>query len=262
MKELKRRGHFICKAVAFSVAATIIFANSSMAVHAQPKTMEDGTIFDADHYQKYDDVVAVYGTSEAALYKHYTQYGIAENREAVAAPDKSVFDAQYYARQNPDVVAVYGTGSNSLYQHYLAYGEKEGRKPTASSTKANTQSTAQASPATQEKAAPAKEESAPVKEEAPKTISDEDAQGLFLAYINNVDNRLLSSLPAGAFEFFDADKNSSIDQGESAELIMWLIDKYNDSNKGEITQSEQITLGRALYNGTLEFPASLYYVQR
>ncbi len=69
--------------------------------------------------QRYADVVAVYGTEEASLFQHYTDYGRAENREAVKAPGKATFDADYYASANPDVVAVYGTGSNNLYQHYL-----------------------------------------------------------------------------------------------------------------------------------------------
>ena len=42
-------------------------------------------------------------------------------------PDGTVFDAEYYAEQNPDVVAVVGTDKNALYQHYLACGIAEGR---------------------------------------------------------------------------------------------------------------------------------------
>jgi len=51
---------------------------------------------------------------------------------ASAAPqmrsDGTVFDAAYYARQNPDVVAVTGTDADALYQHYQNYGRAEGRK--------------------------------------------------------------------------------------------------------------------------------------
>ena len=56
---------------------------------------------------------------------------------AFAAPktmsDGTVFDAEFYAKNNPDVVAVYGTDENALYQHYVDYGKNEGR-PTCEST--------------------------------------------------------------------------------------------------------------------------------
>jgi len=43
--------------------------------------------------------------------------------------DGGVFDAAYYAQQNPDVVSVLGTDENALYLHYRIYGKKEGRLP-------------------------------------------------------------------------------------------------------------------------------------
>ena len=43
--------------------------------------------------------------------------------------DGGVFDAAYYAQQNPDVVSVLGTDENALYLHYKVYGGKEGRLP-------------------------------------------------------------------------------------------------------------------------------------
>jgi hypothetical protein len=45
-----------------------------------------------------------------------------------------VFDAQYYAEENPDVVAVAGTGKKALYNHYVQYGEAEGRMPIDNTT--------------------------------------------------------------------------------------------------------------------------------
>lgn len=122
----------MCKVAALSVTVGTMLASNGMVANAQPKEMADGTVFDAEYYaQKYADVVAVYGTEEASLFQHYTDYGKAENREAVKAPSKAVFDADYYANANPDVVAVYGIGSNNLYQHYLQYGKEEGRSPVA-----------------------------------------------------------------------------------------------------------------------------------
>lgn len=130
----------VCKATVISFAMGTMLANNGIVVNAQPEVMKDGTIFDSEYYaQKYADVVAVYGTDEASLFQHYTDYGRAENREAVEAPDKNTFDADYYANANPDVVAVYGTGSNNLYQHYLQYGKEEGRSPVAAAgTKSDT----------------------------------------------------------------------------------------------------------------------------
>lgn len=46
---------------------------------------------------------------------------------AYAASPTELFDAEYYAKENPDVVAVYGNNPEKLYQHYMNYGIKEGR---------------------------------------------------------------------------------------------------------------------------------------
>lgn len=110
--------------------------SSSMTAFAAPKTMKDGTVFDADYYaQQNPDVVAVYGTNSNALYSHYTTHGKSEGRMShmndtshIVAPVDGTFDASYYAQQNPDVVAVYGTDSNALYSHYVTHGQSEGRK--------------------------------------------------------------------------------------------------------------------------------------
>ncbi len=66
---------------------------------------------------------------------------------ASAAPvkmaDGNMFDAQYYAANNPDVVAIFGTGADILYLHYSLFGKAEGRLPYAPGS-----STATAAPAT------------------------------------------------------------------------------------------------------------------
>ena len=55
--------------------------------------------------------------------------------QTVAAPvkmaDGNLFDAQYYAANNPDVVSVFGTSSDMLYLHYSLAGKAEGRLPYA-----------------------------------------------------------------------------------------------------------------------------------
>lgn len=52
---------------------------------------------------------------------------------ALAAPKKmsdgGVFDAEFYAANNPDVVAAIGTSADILYLHYVNYGAAEGRLP-------------------------------------------------------------------------------------------------------------------------------------
>lgn len=59
-----------------------------MTVFASPKTMPDGTVFDAEYYAKtYPDVTAVFGTDENALYQHYVTMGKAEGRHPVASAD-------------------------------------------------------------------------------------------------------------------------------------------------------------------------------
>ena len=43
-------------------------------------------------------------------------------------PDGGVFDAEYYAENNPDVVQAYGTDKDALYSHYVNNGRAEGRQ--------------------------------------------------------------------------------------------------------------------------------------
>ncbi len=50
-------------------------------------------------------------------------------------PDGQVFDAQYYAEQNPDVVKALGTKEADLYKHYVDHGKAEGRLPYANAPK-------------------------------------------------------------------------------------------------------------------------------
>jgi hypothetical protein len=52
--------------------------------------------------------------------------------------DGSVFDAEYYAQNNPDVVQALGTDVNALYNHYVNFGKTEGRLPYAIGTDVNT----------------------------------------------------------------------------------------------------------------------------
>ena len=58
------------------------------------------------------------------LGSHFTSWAAPEQM-----PDGTVFDADYYAANNPDVVAVLGTDKTILYNHYLTSGIREGRLP-------------------------------------------------------------------------------------------------------------------------------------
>lgn len=122
------------KLTVLATVASMLSAGMVVA-HADVKVMENGTFFDAEYYaQTNADVVAVYGTKESSLFRHFEDFGRKENRQAVELPDKSVFDPEYYAALYADVVEVYGINSNNLYQHYLQYGKNEGRVASASAT--------------------------------------------------------------------------------------------------------------------------------
>ena len=45
--------------------------------------------------------------------------------------DGTLFDAVYYAQNNPDVVRIYGNDPQMLYLHYNTFGKAEGRAPYA-----------------------------------------------------------------------------------------------------------------------------------
>jgi len=81
----------------FVIAATAILSLcGSMSVCAQPVTMEDGTVFDAEYYaQANPDVAAAFGTDADTLYLHYQLYGKAEGRlPAMPAADNMSYEKQ------------------------------------------------------------------------------------------------------------------------------------------------------------------------
>lgn len=66
------------------ITALILTAmlGTSLTASAAPKTMSDGTVFDAEYYAAtYPDVAQALGTDEAALYQHYVSFGKAEGRK-------------------------------------------------------------------------------------------------------------------------------------------------------------------------------------
>ncbi|MBR4708473.1 MAG: hypothetical protein IKP29_10500 [Pseudobutyrivibrio sp.] len=116
------RNKKLVRLMAVTIAAATVA--SSMPVHAA---------FDAEYYaKKYPQVVAVVGSSKKALENHYNTYGVKEGRIASAQDEyilalAEMFDAEYYAKNNPDVVKVYGNDVAALFAHFLRSGMKEGR---------------------------------------------------------------------------------------------------------------------------------------
>ncbi len=110
-----------CAIATFMLSVGVFSADAEAA----PKTMADGTVFDAEFYAAtYPDVVAVFGMDEALLYQHYVTNGKAEGRMAC----EIAFDPVYYAERYPDVKAAFGDNAELLYQHYIMFGIAEGRQ--------------------------------------------------------------------------------------------------------------------------------------
>lgn len=57
--------------------------------------------------------------------------GLSAEAAPARMPDGTIFDAEYYAQQNPDIAAALGTDAGLLYLHYQNFGKVEGRKPAA-----------------------------------------------------------------------------------------------------------------------------------
>ena len=64
-----------------STIISVLVLGSSITAFAQPKTMADGNIFDAEFYaETYEDVKEAIGEDEEALYQHYLEHGKKEGR--------------------------------------------------------------------------------------------------------------------------------------------------------------------------------------
>lgn len=252
----KKSINSMCKAAIFSLSMAAMLVGNSIVANAQPKVMDDGTVFDAEYYaEKYADVVAVYGTKEASLFQHYTDYGRSENREAVQTPDINTFDPVYYAKHNPDVVAVYGNENNNLYQHYLQYGKDEGRKP------ADTVQTAplQTIPTTKNE----KVQETPATTETPtpavNSVTLEEAKLICANFSSN----LLNVLPDNILTYFDANGDHEYSQQEFLELLYWSIDEYTTTKRSNpIADSDTIAIANDIkITGGVQLPNELYYVK-
>ena len=89
------------------------------------KVIEDySVIFDAEHYYNmYPDLQSAIGKDEAALLKHFIEYGMKEGRVGNAS-----FNVKAYMKNNPDLVGLLKSNDLTLYfKHYANFGRKEGR---------------------------------------------------------------------------------------------------------------------------------------
>lgn len=109
------------KKILLTSIASLLFLSTGMTVCAAPKTMDDGTVFDAEYYANlYPDVVAVYGTEESALYEHYVTYGQNEGR-SIAAPIESEITVEAAAEQpvgHPSVSEEFLSNAAAVHNYY------------------------------------------------------------------------------------------------------------------------------------------------
>ena len=89
-------------------------------------------MFNAAYYaQSNPDVVAVLGSTEDALFRHFCEYGLAEGRQPNA--DFNVFA---YKSAYPDLRSAFGDDIVSYYTHYYRYVVKGGEARTLTTVKA------------------------------------------------------------------------------------------------------------------------------
>ena len=120
----------------FMMGATFAFSTTSHAA------------FDARYYAEHNpDVVQRYGSSAAALERHYLRYGAKEGRAGDQTEAKliesaftkwgsktglaAIFDPVYYATVYPEVAALLKADPAALYNHFLTVGLANGAMPNA-----------------------------------------------------------------------------------------------------------------------------------
>ncbi len=80
-------------------------------------------VFDASYYYNANpDVAAACGKSDAALFKHFTTFGIYEGRSG-----NREFNALAYKERNPDLQQAFGSDLAEYCRHYISFGKSEGR---------------------------------------------------------------------------------------------------------------------------------------
>ncbi|MDR0220872.1 MAG: hypothetical protein LBI54_05645 [Lachnospiraceae bacterium] len=80
-------------------------------------------VFDATYYAEQNpDVVRVFGTKKADLYRHFIRYGLREGRAG-----NELYDPTFYRLAHADLEEAYGRDTKQYVLHYLKNGRKEGR---------------------------------------------------------------------------------------------------------------------------------------
>jgi hypothetical protein len=87
-------------------------------------------VFNADFYlNRYPDVRNALGNNASAAFQHFTQNGIAEQRQG-----SENFDIRSYRNRHPDLRMAFGTDLFSYISHYVSSGRFEGRVATGDFT--------------------------------------------------------------------------------------------------------------------------------
>lgn len=74
------------------------------------------------YYGKYADLRAAFGRDDAAMLRHFVQYGMAEGRQG-----NSSFHVPSYRARYRDLQNAFGGNLSAYYLHYIQYGIREGR---------------------------------------------------------------------------------------------------------------------------------------
>lgn len=113
---------FCSKAKAFYIDKTLV--RPVMATTQAP--VKAKCVFNARMYaDKYADLKKAFGYNEAALKKHYIDYGLKEEREYMPGCG---FNALRYSELNPDVKRQFGYDTVKLLNHYKQKGINENRQ--------------------------------------------------------------------------------------------------------------------------------------
>ena len=82
-------------------------------------------VFDAAYYAgRYPDLMAAFGGDEAALFRHFIDFGMKEGRQACG-----LFNVWAYRERYPDSQEAFGADLPLYYRHYLQFGREEKRSP-------------------------------------------------------------------------------------------------------------------------------------
>ncbi len=102
-----------------------------------PVTKQNGTdyalVYDYFYYTAHNtDVAKYFGDDDIAVLNHFVQYGMKEQRQAIAS-----FNEKSYRLTYQDLRVAYEDDYAKYYTHYIRYGAKEGRRATGVTTLQN-----------------------------------------------------------------------------------------------------------------------------